>query len=470
MKKKLTVATSLFPLGRPSGQKLFKIPGGQYAGRLAAVIQTSASEIKLTWADAPYALWSIPITAVSDAADYSFDAQMDSAGNIHIAYTDSSNHFATKKLTFGAGVWSVGSKVLIYDAAPCYALSLAIEPSGKLWVTWSRYVAPNSFIHVKSSSDEGTTWGAGSSDSGTQLTTGDLTALSKLLIAPNHVHVIALYGHSRIVMRSLPIAGGNWSEEFTVGTTLSSFNEEFDGAVAPDGRVAVVFNDPEFKYREFDGYTWGAVVSLASVTKTGPQLFFRNGDPVVAYLEPWNGYQRQLVYTERRAGVFTTPKALDCRARALERVLLYNQAAASYTDVTSEAEDEATGDVFHPESSSLLKSSGDQMYAGMNVQFRYLQVLLSTVGSGGTLVYSYWDGANWRAFTPTSGVSPLDVSPTRIALWDDYDSMPPDWQKRSVDGHSLFWVKVEVASAYAVGPVGTQITTISEISAVTFRR
>jgi len=471
MQKKLAESTALNSAGLPAGQKIFKIPGGQFAGRLVALMQTSPTEIKLSHADSPYATWSSPLSIVNDAADDAFDAEMDNDGTLYIVYADqTARNLAAKKLTFADGVWTAGSKTLIYDGGSSYTPSLGIEVSGKLWVTWSRYSAPNRYIHVKSSSDGGTTWGTGSGDSGTQLTTGDLMAYSKVLVTASHIRAVAIYNNHSIVMRSLPISGGSWSEEEVIATTSQAFGSDFDAAASDDGRIAVVYNDPYFKYREYDGANWGAVVPMAEIVGVSPQVLFRGGIPVVIYLENWNGGQKIQMYTDRRSGQFTTPVPLDSRAKTFDRVLLYNQAAASFVDGTVAAASAATGDMSHPASSCLLKNQGDQLYLGMQRQFRYLQILLSSLGSGGTLVFSYWDGSNWRAFTPSTGSVTLDSDPTRIVLWDDYVSIPADWQKKPINGHYRFWVKVEVDSPFATGPVGTQATSISEITRTIFRR
>jgi hypothetical protein len=57
-----------------------------------------------------------------------------------------------------------------------------------------------------------------------------------------------------------------------------------------------------------------------------------------------------------------------------------------------------------------------------------------------------------------------------VVVWDDYVSIPADWQKRSVDGHLQFWVRVEVNAPFVAGPVGSQVTGISEIARAIFRR
>ena len=471
MHKKLAESTSYNPVGLSFGQKIFKIQNGRFAGRLAALMQGSATEIKLRWSDAPYTVWSETVTIANDAADDAFDARMDNDGSLFIAYAeDVTRHLVFRKLSFSDGVWTVGTKVTIYNSGSAYTPSVGREYSGKLWVTWSDFQSPHRYIRVKSSVDDGAIWGSGAADAGTQLTTGDTMAYSRLLITTTHIRVIATYDNYAIVMRSIPISGGSWSAEEAIASTTASFGSDFDAAVADDGRIGVVFNNPYFRYREFDGSNWGAIVPLAAVVGGTPQLLFRAGIPAVIYLQSWVGAQKIQMYTDRRAGQFSTPTPLDLRAKTFDRVLLYNQAAASFVDMTTAAANAATGDLFHPASSCLLKNSGDQLYLGMQRQFRYLQVLLSTLGSEGTVVFSYWNGANWQSFTPDSGAVPFTADPARIVLWDDYVSIPADWQKKSINGHQQFWVRIEVNSPFGVGPVGSQVTSIAEILQAICRR
>jgi hypothetical protein len=471
MQKKLISSSAIDPLGNPSGKKIFKIPSGPYTGRLVTLVQTSPSEIKLMFANSHCSSWSSGLTIVSDASDSHFAAEMDNFGNLFVVYTEQTTlYLVFKKLTFANGSWSIGSKVTIFNGTLCFNPSIALEPSGKIWVSWSRFTSPNKFIHIKSSTDSGASWGTGGNDSGQQLTTGDLSASSKIVLTNTHLHVVAIYGNSKIVMRSLPLSGGSWSDEMTIGTTTISISDEFDVAVGIDGRIAVVYNDTSFRYREFDNVNWGALVTLNQYPVISPQVIFRSNVPVVVFLDVFNGLQKIMKYTERRSGEFSTPVPLDNRARLFEKVLLYNQSASAYVDVTTAAESQGTGDIFHNQSSCLLKDVGDQLYLGMSVPFRYVHVLLSTPGVGGTLVFSYWDGTNFRAFTPSSGSTSFDSSMNKIVLWDDYHSIPSDWQKKGVDTHYLFWIKVEVSSAYNTGPVGTQITGISEISTIILRR
>jgi hypothetical protein len=240
--------------------------------------------------------------------------------------------------------------------------------------------------------------------------------------------------------------------------------------VRSDGLVAVVYNDTQFRYREFDGVNWGGVVTLNNLVVESPQLVFRRQIPVVAFIASWSGLQRIMRVTERSSGIFCTPVPLEARAKTFDGVVLFNASSGTYQEVTGAAGNVTTADVLHSASNSLLKNIGDQVYLGMDDRFRYAGFSLATAGSGGTVSYSYWDGSNWRGITPASGSSSLDQTDVKLLLWDDFSSVPSDWQKKSISGKTQFWVRLEVQSAFATGPVGSHITAISEIQHLTFRR
>ncbi|RKX22967.1 MAG: hypothetical protein DRP45_10965, partial [Candidatus Zixiibacteriota bacterium] len=428
------------------------------------------SEIKLAFSDSPASSWSTPTTIASDAADSTFDCVMDPAGNIQLVYGEQSTHYlVTRRLTFSDGEWSVGSSVAIYNGAQCYDPSVAIELSGTLWVSWSRFSTPNRCIYVKSSTDDGATWGLGASDVGTQMSNSSMFAWSCVAIDNNSIHVIYHDQNTSLSIRSRALSGGSWSSEYNIDTG-SSFDRHFDVGIGADGRVGVVFNKSQLYYREYDGNNWGAIITLDTQPAICPQLLFYRNTPVVVFQQILNGVQVVTKYTDRRTGSFSAPAVLDSRAKPYDSVLLYDASSDSYEDLTSESESYTVADIYHSDSSCLLKDSGDTAYLGMDARFRYVRLELSTPGVGGTVIYSYWDGTNWQAFTPVSGSSDLTGLSIDLLLWTDYGSVPVDWQKCAVNSQTRFWVKVEVASVYSTGPVGTQITAASKINRMIFRR
>jgi len=234
--------------------------------------------------------------------------------------------------------------------------------------------------------------------------------------------------------------------------------------------LAVVFDQSALKYREFDGVSWGPVVDLDDDEGLSPQLLFSDNVPVIVYLSETASDQMLLRYTSRKTGSFSPPEPLDAAAKQFDSAILYDASSCSYAVLTDAAGGSATADVYHPLSGTLIKQDSDAVFLGMDQKFRYVKLLLSTAGSGGTVSYSYWDGSNWRAFTPVSGDFNLDATDYDLLLWQDYFSMPGDWQKKAINDDTRFWVMIRAVSPFATGPVGSQITAISDLRAVSVRR
>jgi hypothetical protein len=433
-------------------------------------MQTSGTEIKLAWSDAPGSGWSSLVTVASDARDGNFDAQMTSSGDLHVVYSEqTTNYLVTRKLTLGEGTWSVGSKVTIYNGTQCYDASLAIEPGGKLWVSFSRFVSPTRWIQAKSSTDNGATWGTGAADAGDQISSGAMFAWSKVVIDNNSVHVIFHDQDTAFSIRSQPLTGGSWSTQYNIATG-SGFDRHFDAAVGADGRLGVTYNRDQLYYREYDGSNWGAITVLATLPVMCPQMLFEGNVPAVTYLDLIGNNMAVARYSDRRTGSFSSPRVLDSRSAPFDSVVLYDASAGTYEDLTSQADSSTSADVYHSSSGCLIKDSGDTLYLGIDARFRWARLALSTSGVGGTVQVSYWDGANWQAFTPANGSPDLGSGTNDVLFWTDYSAIPVDWQKRAIDSQTRYWVKLEVTSNFTTGPAGSQISAVSETNRMILRR
>lgn len=470
MQKKITETTAAYPMGEPYQAKLFRVSSGIYLGRRAAVFQTSPTEIKLAWSDAPAAGWSSLVMVASDATDQSIDAVMTADGDIHVAYTETSTYqLVTRKLTFSGGIWSVGAKVTIYDGTQGYDPSLAVEPGGKLWVSFSRFVSPSRTIRAKSSTDGGATWGSGAADAGDQISAGSMFAWSQCLVDDYSVHVIFNDQDTALSICSQALSGGSWSSQYNIATG-SSFGSHFHAAVGDDNRLGVAYYRDQLYFREYDGSNWGAVVVLVTEPVLCPQLVYEGNIPAVVYLKLLGNGSTVATYTDRRTGTFSSPEVLEARSAPLDAVVLYDASSDTYEDLTTEAGSESVADVYHASSGCVVKDAGDILYMGMDVRFASARLTLSTSGVGGTVMVSYWDGTNWQAFTPANGSTDLGSGSIDLLLWTDFSSMPDDWQKLTVNSQTRYWVKLEVNSAFATGPVGTQISAASETNRLIFRR
>jgi len=98
----------------------------------------------------------------------------------------------------------------------------------------------------------------------------------------------------------------------------------------------------------------------------------------------------------------------------------------------------------------------------MDEKFNQVKVILSTAGIGGQVVWEYWNGFEWKSFTPYSGVYHLDSANRLVVLWQDLFSVPSDWQQCGANNSTEFWVRVKVVTGYTTAPVGTQITAVPE--------
>lgn len=470
MLKTISTTTATYPLAQPTGRNLHKVSSGQYAGRMVAVIKTTTGELKYSWADRPYHSWSTLTTIATDAGSLPATSLMDADSGIHVVYSDgSSGALVTRKLTFSEGTWTIGSKVTIYSGAAVKNPSVGVEPGGKLWISFSNNSAGSWYIHVKSSTDSGVTWGSGPSDTGDILTTGASIAHSKVVIAANDVYVVYVDGTTKIAERSVPIGGGSWTSEEVIQST-TSLDGHFDAAVSMDGLLGVVFDDGAIRYRQYDGNLWGGVILVDSDGGTFPKLIFNGNVPIIIYLSPYATDQSLMKYSHRYSGNFSTPEVLDPAAGLFDGVHLYNQASASYSDKTLAASSGGAADIFHPDSSVMMKEVGDALYLGMDHKFRYAKMLLSSTGAGGTVGYAYFDGTTFKAFSPCDGVYMLDAADKDLELFDDYLDMPEDWQQCSINSEMRYWVRVEVQSAFSTGPVGSQITAIPDIQRFDMRR
>jgi hypothetical protein len=472
MKKKLTESTVVWPIGRPNCKALFRVPQGQYAGRLVALYQPADQVIELSWADAPFTAWSLPQQVVNDCKAVSFDCVMDEQGNITIAYIEyTTGDLVSRKLSYSLGSWTPGSTMTIHNSGNAHDPSLAIDPLDNLWVSWTHFSTPNGYVHVKSSTDGGLTWGTGPADAGDILTDGAMFTYLQIQSDANSVHVVYSEGGTQIAHRSRAISGGSWSSEFVIASG-TGFSDRFDSALTNDGLLAVVFVHNGLKYREFDSTNWGAVVTLETGSSvSSPQVFFRDRVPVAIYLLGLLGTQQgQLRYTDRSTGTFFPSLPVDGRATQFDNVVLYDKSSQSYADLTSEAANSAAADVYHPSSNVLLKNIGDECYFGMTEQFRFVEIALSTVGAGGSVGFRYWDGSNWNSFAPVGGGTSLDTAAEQLLLWDDYSSAPNDWQRTTIAGENRFWIKMEVVADFTTGPIGSRATAISYAQAIRYRR
>ncbi len=466
MRTYLTNSTAAFKAGISPGIKVFKVATGPHAGRMMIVMQTSSSEIKLSYADFPYAVWSTPSVIISDCADYTFDAVMDNAGHVFCVYTlDGTHDLVCRRLAFTGGGWTADALRTIYDDDDNYYPSLTPDVSGRLWVSWTRMSSESAYVNVKSSDDGGVTWGDGASDAGETLSSGASSAYAKCLIFGSYIYVFYTLGGTVLACRRRHSDGSVWDSavELAGGSAL---DHNFDASVSQNGRLGVVYDDNVIRFREYDGVAWGGIIDVDTDAGDFPQIKYFKNTPYITYLREYGSGQSQAVYSRRLTDTFSTPTVLDARKSALDGVLCYHAASGTYHDVTSAASDAISGDVCHGESSAMVQNVGDAVYVGHGSPFHYLKILLATSGSGGTVLWQYYNGQDWVSFTPSGGACHLDNPDRELLLRDDYQSLPSDWQPCRVNNRRLYWIRIAVSSSFTTAPVGTQITSVPNAEAL----
>jgi hypothetical protein len=466
MQNHLTNSTAAFKAGIGTSKRIFKVTSGQYAGRIVILIQTSPSEIKLSFSDYPYISWSSPALIINDSADYPFDAVMNEEGNIYVAYTlASTNDLVSCKLTYSSGSWTAGSSCTVYNGDDNYYPSISHEPDGRLWVSWSRYSLGLYYINAKFSDDEGINWSGGPASAGTTLTSGGNSGYSKIIIRNSYVYCIYSHDGTKLAYRKKHFNITLWDSEETIAAG-SGYDHNLSAAVSQDGKIGVVYDDGKIRFRENDGSSWGALLDIDSGGGDYPQIKYINNIPYLIYLSNFAAGQKKILFTRRDSSYFSTPTALDSRKNSFSKVFCYHSTSGSYQDLTAAAGNSATADIYHSGSGVMLKDSGDSIYFGLDEKFHYLKTLLATIGSGGSISWQYYNGQEWVSFVPSGGNYNFTAADKELLLWDDYSSIPSDWQKKVVNGVEKLWIKAVVSTPYTTGPTGSQITSISNISAL----
>ena len=469
MLKLIDNSTSFYGTGLSLQRRLFKIKSGQYAGRITAVYPGSPSIVVLSYADPPYISWSNPQQVVTDSADYPSGCWMDSGGNIYLAYTqETSLNLMHKKLSFVNGSWSTGSAATIYNAGSNYYPDVFKDNYGRLWVSWTRVSGSDHTINVKSSIDDGVTWEFGPDDEGIVLVTGQSSAFSRLEYLPSYLYCFYCGDGTSLAYRRIEMSGALWLSEIELfnGTGLS---DSFHTSVSDDLKMALAFAaDGDLYYKDFDGAIWSGNMLIDSEINSAP-LVRHNGSAVFVFYSKELGPNQNQIYCSIKSGTeFSLPSNVSGSLAALDRVVCYRpEASAMYYDRSAEAENENTADVYHPDSGALLKDSGDAVFLGQFEKFSQVHVMLSTSGSGGSVTWHYWNGADWVNFVPVSGQYNFDSSPARVRFWEDSSDIPSDWQSSVIAGHSKFWIKVIVSSDFVTTPVGAQITAAEDLHSIT---
>ncbi|MBD3233468.1 MAG: hypothetical protein GF315_07055 [candidate division Zixibacteria bacterium] len=469
MHKFIDTSTAFYTTGISPGEKLFRVKSGIYSNRIVAVYSDSANTIVYCHADPPYNEWSDPATITDTSANQPCTAYMDEDGNIHLLFTATSSHdLKYLRLTFNAGDWTVGTIRTVCSAGDNYYPSIVREEDGDLWAAWCYFDSDSSeySIRVKKSVDNGVTWGSGPSDIGTALSSVSVTAgYVAISIVGSQIHAIYCANRNSLNHRQSPLSEESWSDEHLIYNS-SQIDDKFSVATSRDNKIGVAFIAPTVPgacFKEFDGQNWSGLYVAEYQDNYYPALHYFENTPYIFYTRNIGDNQYAIKYCYLNEGVLTDTDYLFEGMKPFDTVFVYDDSAGNkFYDRTSEAENTAAADIYHPNSSALVQSTGDMLYVGMDSPFFYIHFILSTVGSGGTVNYAYWNGANWETFVPYSGAYHLNSSPANVLLGPDLNSVPLNWQKCTVNEIGKFWVRIKVTSTFSTPPVGSQITAIPE--------
>jgi hypothetical protein len=466
MEKLIDNVTSYYSTGIPPQVKVFKISSGQYKNRLVLIYPRDANTIVYCWSDPPYQSWSDPVDIVSDSADYPFSGSLDSDGNLYLAYTVLNTlDLVFLKLSFSPGEWNPGSVYTVCNQEDNYYPSVLKDGIDRLWVSWSWYDSATGrySVQVKSSTDDGETWGAGPADTGTALTSGSTSCFSQLKFLSPYIICFYSDGGTKLAYRRIELSAAVWDPEEILHSG-AQIDDDFHADSSKDNRVGIVFpGSSSLLYREFDGESWSGIYTVDTISPITPTLRFFQRTPFVFFGKSLGNQQDQLFFSYLKDNQFLNPLPLIKGAKPFDKVFCYDDSSSQkYYERTQEASDSTPADLFHPDSNSLVKDTDDCLFLGLDSKFNFLRMILSTPGAGGQVNWFYWDGEDWCDFVPESGAYHLDSADKLVFLWKDLLSCPLDWQQNIIEGIKRFWVKIKVGTSFTTAPVGTQITAVPE--------
>ena len=162
----------------------------------------------------------------------------------------------------------------------------------------------------------------------------------------------------------------------TLGMCLNRiFDKNIDAACSQDGRLGVVFENGCIRFREFDGESWGGLIVVDEEGGEFPQIKYSRNVPFVVYISNIGDGMNNILYSRRDGEAFSVPDVLAQEKNYFDKVFCYDASAASYEDLTSAAASDSTGDIFHTDSSTIFKDTGDAIYLGLDNKFHYLKLM-----------------------------------------------------------------------------------------------
>lgn len=123
---------------------------------------------------------------------------------------------------------------------------------------------------------------------------------------------------------------------------------------------------------------------------------------------------------------------------------------ASFVDTTTEARLQG-GTAVTP---FVGPATTNEYYIGMCQPFEQVKFLLSTLGVGGTYTWQFWNGSAWTTFSVTDGTAGFVQN--GAVSWSI--AARTGWVPNAVNGSTLYWVRVLMASTPSTNPLIGSLT------------
>jgi hypothetical protein len=205
---------------------------------------------------------------------------MDTAGNLHLVYTDSSKDIKYLDIPFVAGAWTLGTPVDVVTVDDNYNPFFLLDADDNFWCLFVNHNTSGDskyYVRAKISEDKGSTWGTGPTDSGTALSSGsgDIAYVAGARIG-SRLYVVYADGRSDLKYRIYDTENEIWDTEYSLYSG-NYIDDDFDMAASQDGKLGVAFavsSESKLYFKEFDGSSWSGAVEIEAASCRSPQIAY----------------------------------------------------------------------------------------------------------------------------------------------------------------------------------------------------
>lgn len=312
------------------------------------------------------------------------------------------------------------------------------------------------------------------------LTRNNIDTQPALVILPGQLKLV---GPSERIYRNVDSIVWN---PFDVGERVVQFECEVAGFVGNLEFVANADGTVDLDLVEFQDQDRNRTATGGSIVAGASPLLYDSGVPdvfdpadvglyveIISSSNPSNigkirrieGYSWPAVESPPGTGRYPGFVFLDSNPRDnCSEVLVEDESAVTFTDYTAEAISETENDI---DIFPATLAADDAIYFSHTSQFDSVIVSVDTAGAGdwGDLIWEYWDGAAWSAF---SGLT--DATGNWLLAGDVYASwtVPGDWDVLTSPGGSgldLYFARARVPSVTSVTTIplaGRVVVTIPD--------